>query len=331
MYKLFIGSDMSKDKFDLSYYYNGEILYLGEFVNTINGYHKMLRLLKRSTNIKPIDWFVCFENTGVYSKQFLHWLLSKNISCLEENPIQISNSMGLRRGKNDKIDSKSICRYAYEKRDFLKKSTIPKQSLSKLKSIIARRKLLDKHRSSLRVSLGEQKNTMDPDLFKQMQKSNKAILELLNKDIKDLDKKMKEIMESNDEIKKNAALCQTVVGIGPLTAAMILIRTNNFEDISDGRKLSCYCGTAPFSNSSGKFIGKSRVSKYGDKYLKAILSNGAQNAIRFDKEIKHYYERKIAEGKAYGSVMNAIKNKLLHRVCAVIKRQTPYVKIMQYT
>ena len=45
-----------------------------------------------------------------------------------------------------------------------------------------------------------------------------------------------------------------------------------------------------------------------------------------DTNIKKYYERKMAEGKAYGVVANAIKFKLLLRMFAVIKRQTPFVR-----
>ncbi|MCX6186976.1 MAG: IS110 family transposase, partial [Bacteroidetes bacterium] len=37
-----------------------------------------------------------------------------------------------------------------------------------------------------------------------------------------------------------------------------------------------------------------------------------------------YYERKVAEGKNKMSVLNAVRNKIIHRVFAVIKSQTPY-------
>ena len=43
-----------------------------------------------------------------------------------------------------------------------------------------------------------------------------------------------------------------------------------------------------------------------------------------------YYNRKKEEGKESGVVLNAIKNKLIQRVFAVVKRGTPYVKLMTY-
>ncbi|MEE9374035.1 MAG: hypothetical protein V3V00_13370 [Saprospiraceae bacterium] len=64
-----------------------------------------------------------------------------------------------------------------------------------------------------------------------------------------------------------------------------------------------------------------------NKTIKALLSNGINSAIQWDGEINKYYNRKIAEGKAKGIVLNAVKNKIVHRAFAVIKRQTPYVKL----
>ena len=48
------------------------------------------------------------------------------------------------------------------------------------------------------------------------------------------------------------------------------------------------------------------------------------SGVRKDEELKKYYERKVAEGKNKMSVLNAVKNKLVARVIAVVKRGTPY-------
>jgi hypothetical protein len=51
-------------------------------------------------------------------------------------------------------------------------------------------------------------------------------------------------------------------------------------------------------------------------------------ALRWDK-IKAYYERKVLEGKNKMSVINAIRNKLLLRLFAMIRDQRPYVENYQ--
>jgi transposase len=48
------------------------------------------------------------------------------------------------------------------------------------------------------------------------------------------------------------------------------------------------------------------------------------STITRNKELADYYQRKVLEGKNKMVVINAIRNKILHRLCAVIKRQTPY-------
>jgi hypothetical protein len=67
----------------------------------------------------------------------------------------------------------------------------------------------------------------------------------------------------------------------------------------------------------------------GNRKLKSLLGLAALSAVNYDKEIGAYYSRKIKEGKEKKVVLNAIKNKLISRVFATIKRGTPYVKIQQ--
>ncbi len=53
---------------------------------------------------------------------------------------------------------------------------------------------------------------------------------------------------------------------------------------------------------------------------------GSLVSVKLDPGIKAYYERKVNEGKNKMSVLNAVKNKLLARVLAVVKRGEPYEK-----
>jgi transposase len=60
--------------------------------------------------------------------------------------------------------------------------------------------------------------------------------------------------------------------------------------------------------------------------LKSTLHMAAISSIRYVPELKTYYERKVAEGKSKMSMMNAVRNKLLQPILAVIKRGTPYLE-----
>lgn len=331
MYSFFVGCDISKAYFDASYCSSSESIYLGRFNNQISGFKKMVKHLSQVTDTKSESWMICFENTGVYSKPMLEWLISQEIPCKEENALQIMKSSGLRRGKNDKVDSKMICQYAFEKRDSLIPSKLPSPTIALLKNLLSRRTLMIKQKTALLNSLKEQKSILDPQMYEMLNDQNEELIEVYQNHIDQINQQIKELMLSDEELKKNYQLTQSVVGIGPVISAFLISFTENFENFTEPRKFACYSGVAPFSNESGIRKGPSKVSHMANKQLKSLLSNAVQAAIQYDPQIRTYYQRKIAQGKHSGIVYNAIKNKLIHRVFAVIRRQTPYVKLPAYT
>ncbi len=122
-------------------------------------------------------------------------------------------------------------------------------------------------------------------------------------------------------------LVTSVVGIGFVTAINLLVYTNGFTVMKDARKLACYCGVAPFEYSSGSSIrGRTKVHYMANKKLKCNLHMASLTAVKLDGDLKAYYERKVGEGKSKLSVLNAVKNKLLARVIAVVNKQELYVK-----
>ena len=330
MYSFFVGCDMSKDFFDVAFYDGKRPVYLGQYDNNIEGFEQAIDLLKEKTDLSASSWFVCFENTGVYSKALLEWLISQGIPCREENPLKISKSLGLRRGKNDKIDAQDICTYVYEKRDSIETSSLPKELIVKLKMLLSRRDLLVKQKVALEVSLKEQKVALAPDFYETLAKGNDQLIQTYKEGIAQINFMIEEVIGEDPHAKINHQLAQSVVGIGKVTSAFIIAFTQNYSSFTDPRKFACYSGIAPFSNQSGKRKGKTKVSPMANKRIKSLLSNGVIAAIQHDPQIKLYFQRKRAEGKEYGVVVNAIKNKLVQRVFSVINRQSPYVKLNAY-
>ena len=90
--------------------------------------------------------------------------MSQSIACREENALKISRSLGLRRGKSDKADSKAICTYAFEKRDTIVPSNLSKPFIIRLKRLLSRRDLLLEQKVALQVSLQEQRDILNPEI-----------------------------------------------------------------------------------------------------------------------------------------------------------------------
>ena len=291
----------------------------------------MRKALELITTSDPTTWFVCFENTGIYSKSLVEYLASQMIPFREENALLISRSLGMRRGKNDRSDAMDLCRYGFEKRDSLQPTILSNPLIVKLSRLLSRRELLVKQRTATKVSFTEQKKFLEPDLLTLFQGQTDQVVSLVNKQIKDLEKKIEETIKSDEVLKRNSDLARSVVGIGPIQSAFIIVYTHNFTRFDTARKFASYSGVAPFIHGqSGVKNGVSKVSHLANKKMKSLLGMGARTAIQYDRELQDYYHRKVGEGKAKGIAMNNVKNKLLQRVFAAIKRQSPYVKLMNY-
>lgn len=190
----FIGCDVSKAVIDVSFHKDGKPHYLGQFLNNDKGFKSVLKQLLLVTST-PIDqWFFCFENTGIYSKPLLRWCMDNNIPCREENALKISRSLGLRRGKDDKVDSIDICQYAFEKRDSIIVSSVPKPLIIKLKKLLSRRDFLVRQRQSLKVSLKEQKGFIADEIYESLNTGNKVIIDAYNNEIGSLESTIQELM-----------------------------------------------------------------------------------------------------------------------------------------
>lgn len=330
-YKFFIGIDVSKSWIDIAYYKNSKGVYLGRFSNAIEGFKKMKEQLSTLTDVALSKWFICFENTGSYSKLLLSWSYSQAINCKEENALRIKRSLGLKRGHEDRLDSKTISEYAYLYREHLSPSIPASPTLKKLRKLLSRRALLVRHKTAILVSFKEHKTEYAVESRRMIEKQNKALITEFNRSIQEVEDQINTTIEEDEEMRCNNQLVQSVKGIGPVISAHMIAYTDNFTRFENARQFSSYCGVAPFPNSSGSSKrGKAKVSHLANKKIKTLLANGANSAINHDKELKLYYERKRKEGKEYGTVINAVKNKLLSRIFAVVKRGTPWVAYSTY-
>lgn len=157
---------------------------------------------------------------------------------------------------------------------------------------------------------------------------NDELIATINSKIKQIEKLMLDIVKSVLVLKTNYNLVTSVIGIGPIIGLAVLIKTENFEKFKDSKRFASQIGIAPFPHQSGKSFRNPRISKRGDMGLKALITNGVQAAKIHDPQITKYYVRLSAENKKPYVINNNIKNKLIHRIFAVVRRGTPYVKLV---
>ena len=165
---------------------------------------------------------------------------------------------------------------------------------------------------------------------KEIARLNAPALRGLERSKEKVETRMLEIINEDPEIKSLYDLVTSVKCVGNVLATELLVYTHGFTRMQNNRQLSCYCGIAPFDHSSGTSVrGRTGTSNFANMNLKSTLHLAAISATQYVPEIKKYYERKVAEGKNKMCVINAIRNKLIHRILAVVKRGSPYVENLQ--
>jgi transposase len=328
-YLNFIGIDISKEHLDYCLVVDGKTIISLREENTAEGIEKVVSIFQKDHQVKLENTIFCMEHTGVYQAHLVSFLYEKDWDIWLENPTQIKFSMGLQRGKNDKIDAKRIAIYASKNRQDLKLWTPKRYKITFLSELLALKDRLVRTRSSLVVPIGEQKPFWDSKLSADITPYSEKVIAELNTQITAIEKKIQEEIDNDEQIKSLFDTVISVPGIGKKTAIEMIVQTNEFKEFATAREFACYIGIAPFEYSSGKSVrGKTKVSQKANKKVKTLLTMGCMNFAKLKGKaniFREYYQRKVAEGKNKMAVINALRNKLVHTIFTLVKKGEKFV------
>lgn len=323
MKKFIIGVDVSKLKLDLHCYGQSNSFVIS---NDCKGFKALLKWIKKEVSKDINSVMIVMEYTGIYTyglEQFLH---QQNIAYVKRPALDIKRSVGMKRGKTDKADARMISQYGWYRKEELKPMKPLSDTQQQLQQLMNYRDKLVADKASYEARIKELRGQLGDKLPARIIESTEYVMQVLEVEIKEAKKAIEELITSDDELGNNYELTTSVQGIGFVTAVHLLIVTENFTRFNDPRKFACYSGVAPFEHTSGSSIkGRTKVSQLANKKIKSLLTLAAICAVKHDPELKAKYEQKLKEGKAKMSALNMIRFKLIERVFAVIKRQSPYV------
>lgn len=273
-----------------------------------------------------------FEHTGHYSLQLSSALSKLERMYVEVSGLEVKRSLGLSRGKDDKIDAAKIARYAYRLKEELEPTQALPENLQSIKRLLSLRDRLVKQRAGFKASLKEEKRVLKQKDNKTLLDTQQQMIDLLSGKIEKIENEMDRIIKESEELDEIHQLITSIKGVGSQTALYMIVYTAGFTKFEKWRKFASYCGIAPFPNSSGTSIrGRTKVNHLANKKIKSLLDLCAKTALQYNPEIKQYYNRRTEEqGKNRMSTINVIRNKLLSRIFAVVKRGTPYVDTLKY-
>ena len=167
--------------------------------------------------------------------------------------------MGVQRGKSDAIDARRIALYAYKNRQEARLWVPRRASVEQLKELLTLRERCLNNFSRLRKPIKELKSHGDPQIAKLIAASCQGAIEGELKTLALIEAKLDELFSKDAELSRLYALITSVVGVGKLIAAQVIVDTNEFKNIKAGKEYACYSGVAPFAHSSGAVFARVAV------------------------------------------------------------------------
>jgi len=328
--KNFVGIDISKSFFDVALLtadQSGVIVHQ-QFKQSLEGFTDMKEWLQKHEALLNEETLFCMEYTGIYNTGLVNFLYHEKALVWVEMAIRIKKSAGFERSSDDKTDAIKIAHYAFRYQDNRKLCSPTDSSLIKIKHLIAQRDRIIEAISKLVVPVNELKEIGCIEEAKQMEKLQKPAIKNLEKVQKNIETGIKKIIHQDKALSNKVGRVKSIKGVGEVTAVAFLVYTKGFTSFENGKELSCYCGVVPFikKKSGISITSKPRVSAFANKKLKCLLHMCALSAIKFDPDLKAYYERKVLEGKNKMSVINAVRNKLVLRMFAVLRDDRDFVE-----
>ena len=318
MKKIFIGIDISSKTLDICLKTEGKV----QHFNIQNEPKAIRSFLKKHTVAGTI---VAMENTGRYNWRLLEALEGLELSVYVLTPVHLKKSLGLARGKNDKVDALRICSFIERNEQDCKQWKPSPASIKKLRVLLAERESRIKMKGQLARQQHDYKLMKGLGVDRELLKLNKKLIEAIDVQIKKIESDIERSIMEDGELRKKTELIRSVPGVGKVVSWMMIAKTDGFTSISDPRKMACHCGVVPFDHQSGTSIRfRSKVSVFADRKMKSLLHLASMSAIRLNNELRVYYQRKVGDGKNKMSVLNAVRNKIIHRIFAVVKNQTMY-------
>ena len=290
-----IGIDIAKKQFDMHLLKQKKDMQLS---NDAEGINKCVQLCRES---KPE--LIVMEATGGYERLLACHLQAEGFAVAVVNPRRIrdfAKATG-QIAKTDKLDARIIAQYA----DTLE--PLPQERIDdnsrKLKALVARRKQL----LEMRVA---ESNRKEHAIDKEVKRSIEAIVKAIESQISKIDGQIDDWIQKMPEFKQRSEKLQSVPGIGPTTAHMLVTELPELGMLNR-RQIASLVGVAPINRDSGTFRGK-RMTGGGRRDVRSRLFMPTLVAVRHNPVLKRYYLRLVEkEGKCKMVAVVASMRKLL--------------------
>jgi len=147
---------------------------------------------------------------------------------------------------------------------------------------------------------------------------------MLDAQIAPLDQAVAEAVEKNAK----ARLLMTQPGVGPITSIAFVLTMGDVSRFQRGKQVASYLGLIPREYSSGGHQRLGSISKQGNRFLRMLLVEAAQNAVRYDPQMRNEYLHRCRR-MAKGVAKVAAARKLAIRLYWMLRTNQGYPEVVR--
>jgi transposase len=306
-----LGIDVAKKKLDVALIFDQKTL-TRKFDNSPNGF-KLLHGWLLSLHFGQVH--ACLESTGSYGEAIAEFLHEKGYRVSVVNPLRIKGyaKSDLQRNKTDPADARTIADFCLTKAP---------EEWHPLPEEIKHLQALTRRIEALQAMLLIEQNRLEM-AAQEVRPSLDRMIGTLEEEIGLVQSLIKEHIDNHPGLRGQNDLLQTIPGIGPKTA-QVLLGELEFAAFPTARALAAQAGVTPRQFQSGTSLKRTRLSKLGNGRIRKALYFPAIVAVKHNEIVKKFASRLSQNGKTPMQVICASMRKLLHIAFGVLKNNRPF-------
>jgi transposase len=290
-----------------------------EFANSLGGHKALLVWLRRSGARTRIS----LEATGVYSLDLALVLDAERwIELAVLNPRLVNRfAETLRRSKTDAADAAVLAEYSrrmpFNRWQRPEAMHLQLRTLSRYIGMLVMEQAGLKNRLLTAESTATTPRAVLADLKRALAGVERRVARMRREALK--------LVEADLQLHRRYQLLITVPGIGAVSALTILSELVLLAPSMTVRQWVACSGLDPAHRQSGTSLNKpSRISRAGNRHLRAALYMSSLSAARYDRHLGTFYRELRARHKTGLQALMAVARKLLHAIYGIFKTGSPY-------
>lgn len=326
-----VGIDVAKDSFvaTMTVLLSGQVLkYLRTktFKNNRRGFEELIQWSsKQSDSTLPLHFTM--EATGVYYESLAYylWELDHIIHVLLPNKAKkFADSLNIK-SKTDKVDSKILGQMGVERSLF--KWSLNSKIYRTLRTLVRERQQVIKERTRCKNQLHAEKHSAEP--LKSTVTRMRNHIKYLDKQVKAIEKDIENTVSKDQYVAEKVKKITTVPGLRSVTVITVVAETLGFANISSIKQLNSYAGYDVQIRESGKWKGKSRISKKGNSHIRQAMYMPSLSSITYSQTYRKFYLR-LKDKKQNGLISGtAVQRKLVGLIYTLWKKDEEYIENYQ--